>query len=85
MFRKKAQRAEEAKMLILRAAASAPVELKPLIDLLSGDIWRKNYKMAETRCIQNADNIDKYPKIRELLCLILPDYARFVEIRQKNN
>jgi hypothetical protein len=85
IFRKKAQRLEDAKMVIMRAAAMATPELRPLIDMISRDIWDKNYKMAEARCRKHADELDKCAEVVDLLCEILPDYAVFVEIRRKNN
>jgi hypothetical protein len=83
IFKKKAQQLQDAKMALIRAAAIAPAELRPLIDLISKDIWAKNYKMAEVRCKQKADELNQCPKIVDILSEILPGYALFVEIRKK--
>lgn len=82
-FRKKALHVQDAKMTMLRAAAIAPPELKAWLAGVSDFVWSKNFKMAELRCRQNIDLLDVHTELRDLLCTILPDFARFVEVRKK--
>lgn len=81
IFKRKAQQADDAKTALLQATVAAPAELRPLVNALSELVWQKNYKMAETRCKQHADELDTCPAVREALCRALPGYAEFVKIR----
>ncbi len=81
IFKRKSQQADEAKTAVLQATAAAPAELRPLINALSELVWQKNYKMAESRCKQHADELDTCPPVRDALCKALPGYAEFVKIR----
>ncbi|HNW35692.1 MAG TPA: hypothetical protein PKM25_12210 [Candidatus Ozemobacteraceae bacterium] len=83
IFKKKAQHAEDAKLVMMRAAAIAPAELKSWITIVTSFVWAKNFRMAELRCRQHIDVLDQFTEIRDLLCTILPEFARFVDIRKK--
>ncbi|OQA05687.1 MAG: hypothetical protein BWY66_02322 [bacterium ADurb.Bin374] len=81
-FKEKAQRLEDAKLAMLRAAAIAPPELKACIGEVSSFVWAKKFPMAELRCRQNIDLLDRHPELRDLLCTIFPEFNRFVEVRK---
>jgi len=81
LYKRKAKQAEDAKLALIRATVAAAPELRPLINLLSELIWQKNYKMAEARCKQHADELDTCPAARDELCKVLPGYSDFVQIR----
>ena len=57
-FKEKAQRLEDAKLTMMRAAAIAPPELKACIGEVSSFVWAKTFPMAELRCRQNIDSLD---------------------------
>ena len=83
VYQRRAKQAHDAKLALIRITCKAPDSLRPLIDLLSKDIWDKNYKMAEARCKAQADDLDLCPEIVDILCGILPGYAIMVDIRRK--
>ena len=81
-FKEQAQRLEQAKLVMMRAAAIAPAELKTCIDEVTAFVWAKKFPMAELRCRQNIDALDRQPELRDLLCTIFPDLDRFVGVRK---
>jgi len=81
-FKEKAQRLEEAKLVLMRAAAIAPPELKKCIGEVTSFVWAKKFPMAELRCRQNIDVLDRHTELRDLLCTIFPEFGRFVEVRK---
>lgn len=81
-FKEKAQYLENAKLVMMRAAAIAPPELKTCIDEVTSFVWAKKFPMAELRCRQNIDVLDRHPELRDLLCTVFPDFDRFVGVRK---
>ncbi|MBP7635136.1 hypothetical protein KBA41_13305 [Candidatus Ozemobacteraceae bacterium] len=81
-FREKARHLEEAKLTMIRAAAIAPQELRAFVDEVTSFVWAKKFPMAELRCRQNIDALDLLPELRDLLCTVFPEFARFVEVRK---